>query len=323
MKIFPHQYQIASLVADRNLYQYLFVGDQIVLLDTGASNTPHEAILPYFERLGIPITRLNLAINTHADADHHGGNGNLKDAAPDVQLACGSADKRLIEEVDVLFASRYNQWIAEHGVGLGLNPEASAWVRQMVGDTKPIDKTFAGDEVIALDDSRHLRILHVPGHSDGHLAVYDPVNRAVFVGDALHGNFCPDVTGAPSLPPAYYAVAAYLATLHTMEELPIDWIYSGHWPVYHASKVADFLTACKDFVKRASSQVQKAFERHPEGMTLRGLIEECGPSLGSWPENNRWLLMYPLHGHVMLLEQQGTITRVEAAGTVRWKLSAS
>ena len=47
MEIFRHVYQIASLVGDRNLFQYLFVGDNVVLLDTGASDTPSETISPF------------------------------------------------------------------------------------------------------------------------------------------------------------------------------------------------------------------------------------------------------------------------------------
>jgi hypothetical protein len=47
MKIFRNVYQIASPVADRNLFQDLFVGDNIVLLDTGASYAPNDTIAPF------------------------------------------------------------------------------------------------------------------------------------------------------------------------------------------------------------------------------------------------------------------------------------
>lgn len=33
------------------------------------------------------------------------------------------------------------------------------------------------------------------------------------------------------------------------------------------------------------------------------------PALGKWPENNSWLLMYPLHDHLAHLEQQGTVKK--------------
>jgi Zn-dependent hydrolases, including glyoxylases len=320
MEIFQHIHQIPSLVADRNLYQYLFVGDNTVLLDTGAAYTPDEVILPYLKKVGVPPSRLTMAINTHADADHHGGNDVLKTAAGQILLACGDPDREMIENPDRLFASRYNQWLTDHGYGLDLYPEGSAWVRKMAGPARRVDLTFCGGEHIAIDDKRYLKVLHVPGHSDGHLALYDPVNRAIFVGDALHGNYCPNAKGEPSLPPAYFSILAYLGTLQFLEAIPIDWIYSGHWPVFHASQVAEFLTECRRFVDRASSLVWDTFERHPEGVTLRTCIDDCGPALGNWPASNQWLLMYPMHGHLMHLEGQGKIARVKSDGHIRWKL---
>ena len=322
MEIFPNTYQIRSLVGDRNLFQYLFVGEKIVLLDTGASYTPTETILPFFRQARIEPSRLTMAINTHADADHHGGNASLKEAAGGVMLGCGERDRAIIEDPDRLFATRYDQWILDHGVGLGLNPEATAWVRKMVGLPQRIDLTFCGGEHIAIDEKRSLRILHVPGHSDGHLAVYDPVNRAVFVGDALHGRYCPAAGGEASLPPAYYSILAYLGTLQFLEALDIEWIYSGHWPTFHASQVSEFLVESRRFVDSAASLVWRALERHKEGVTLSLCIEECGPALGSWPANNQWLLMYPMHGHLLYLEQQGLITRASGEKLVRWKIAA-
>ena len=321
MEIFPHVHQIQSLVGDRDLFQYLFVGDNIVLIDTGASYTPADVILPFFRKQGIDPKRLTLAINTHADADHHGGNASLKESATNLLLACGDPDRPMIENPDHLFASRYNQWLPDHGIGLDQFPESSGWVRQMAGPRHRIDLTFGGGEHIGLESNRSLRVLHVPGHSDGHLAFYDPANKAVFVGDALHGNYCPSAKGEPSLPPAYFAVLAYLSTLQFLEALEVDWIYSGHWPAYNGAGAAEFLRECRRFVQKASMLVNKALDRHPEGVTLLMCIEECGPAMGNWPASNQWLLMYPLHGHLVHLEQQGLTKRIEGKGHTRWTLA--
>jgi glyoxylase-like metal-dependent hydrolase (beta-lactamase superfamily II) len=329
MEIFRHVYQIASLVADRNLFQYLFVGDNTVLLDTGASYTLGETISPALKRIGVEPSRLAMAINTHADADHHGGNASLKNIAGQILLACGEQDRLIIENPDRLFAARYDQWIPEHGVGLGLQPEASEWVRMMVGPPQRIDQTFVGGERIRIDDDRSLQVLHVPGHSDGHLALYDPVNRAVFVGDALHGRYCPTAAGEPALPPGYFSVLAYLGTLQMLQAFDIEWIYSGHWPAFHGSQVSEFLAESRRFVDNASALVWKTLEKHPEGVTLRAFMDECGPVLGGWPSTNQWLLMYPMHGHLLLLEQQGRVTKIAAKKfdgkknePVQWKIAS-
>jgi len=319
MEIFPGVHQISSQIADRHLHQYLFTGDNVILLDTGFYTTPADVIVPYLDSAGIDRRRVTMAVNTHADADHHGGNARLKDLIPDVLLTCGDMDKAVIEDPDRLFATRYNQWIEAHGVGLRNNPAAESWVRQMAGPRHRIDMTFRGGEQLAIDDSWSLRVLHVPGHSNGHLAFHDTVNKAVFVGDALHGCFCPSMDGSSSLPPAYFAVLAYLSTVQLFENLEIDWIYSAHWPLYGGAQIPEFLAECRRFVDRAEDQVRRALDRSPDGLTLRDCIDQCGPALGTWPETNLWLLMYPLHGHLMHLEQQGHVTQMcDANGRVRF-----
>jgi glyoxylase-like metal-dependent hydrolase (beta-lactamase superfamily II) len=321
MEIFRQVYQIGSSIADRNLFQCLFVGDNTVLPDTGASNTPNETIFPFLKQIGIDPAQLTLAINTHADADHHGGNSSLKQIAAQIRLACGEQDRSIIESPDRLFESRYNQWIPDHGIGLGLNSEASAFVRKMAGPPQRIDRTLAGGEHIRIDDERSLRVLHVPGHSDGHLALYDPVNRAVFVGDSLHGWYCPNKAGEPSLPPAYYSVLAYLGTLQMVHAFEIEWIYSGHWPAFHGSQVSEFLSESRRFVDTASSLLWRYLEKNPAGVTLQARTDECGRALGAWPGNNQWLLMDPLHGHLLHLEQQGRLTKLRGEGHVQWKIA--
>jgi len=288
-----------------------------LLLDTGMAATPEAVILPYLKELGIKPERLTLAVNTHADADHHGGNATLRRSAGNLLLACGDADREVIQNPDRLFALRYNQWIAEHGVGLGLNPEAEQWVRNIAGPAHRIDVTLRGGELLAVDDTRAVRVLHVPGHSNGHLAFYDAANRAVFVGDALHGSMCPAISGAPSLPPAYFAVLAYLSTVQLIEALEIEWIYSAHWPTCRAHQAREFLDECRRFVEMADLQVRHALERQPEGVSLEECISEC--ALGRFPENNRWLLMYPLHGHLSRLEQLGEAVRIQVGNRIRWK----
>lgn len=164
-------------------------------------------------------------------------------------------------------------------------------------------------------------MLHVPGHSNGHLALYDPTNRAVFVGDAVHGSYCPSATGESSLPPAYFSVLAYLSTLNLLEAFEVEWIYSGHWPAYGGPHVAQFLNESRKFVEITGEQVTRALDRHPEGITLRGCIEECAPALGNWPVNNRWLLMYPIYGHLVHLEQCGVARQHKDNGLLTWKLA--
>jgi len=321
MEIFRGVHQIRSCIADRHLFQYVFEGDNIVLLDTGFSTTPEDVILPFLSRIGVGADRLKLAINTHADADHHGGNSSLKRRCENILLACGELDRDVIEDPDRLFASRYNHWLADHDIGLRRNAEAEAWVRTMTGAAQRIDIGLRGGESIAISDHMNLRVLHLPGHSHGHLAFYDAQNKAIYVGDALHGNYCPSREGKPSLPPAYFAVLAYLSSIQTVETLDVQWIYSAHWPTYVGQDIPEFLSECRNFVDRADRLIRNMLEHHPDGVTLGECMASCGPAMGTWPKENEWLLMFPVHGHLSQLEQLGITKQTSRqGGKVRWHL---
>jgi uncharacterized protein (DUF111 family) len=51
MELYDRVYQIQSLYGGRNLFQYLFVGQNTLLVDTGIASTPEKVIFPYMERL--------------------------------------------------------------------------------------------------------------------------------------------------------------------------------------------------------------------------------------------------------------------------------
>ena len=51
MELYPKVYQIQSIYGGRNLFQYLFAGDNVVLVDTGIAKTPEETIFPFFDKL--------------------------------------------------------------------------------------------------------------------------------------------------------------------------------------------------------------------------------------------------------------------------------
>ena len=307
--------QIQSLFGGRNLFQYLFLGDNIVLLDTGIATTPAEIIFPYLDKLKIRPEQLTLALTTHADLDHQGGNDALKRASPRTLLACGAADRALVEDPRALYDLRYNHLRAEHGVGFDPEPSPEG------GQPRPMDLCFAGGETIRLRDDWHLEVLHVPGHSRGHLALYDPKNKAAFMGDALHGRGCPKATGEMAIPVTYYDVDAYLSTLRYFEALAIDVLYSGHWPSKRGPAVRGFIAESRETVELFDRVLLARLAGTPGGLTLRELIDAVASAVGDWPRDSWDLAMFPVKGHLDRLEGQGKVRRLRGAPPVKWQVA--
>jgi glyoxylase-like metal-dependent hydrolase (beta-lactamase superfamily II) len=99
-------------------------------------------------------------------------------------------------------------------------------------------------EVTAVTDGEVLplpgapRILSLPGHSPGSIAVVVPSVRAVFVGDALTTRHV--LTGARGPQPAPFTdePATALASLDRLAEVDADWVLPGHGAPWHGSPAA-------------------------------------------------------------------------------------
>lgn len=312
MELYPGVYQVQSLYGGRNLFQYLFTGANVVLLDTGIAETPEKIIFPYLDALKLKPQDLTMAITTHADLDHQGGNDSIKHSSPSTLLACGDADRELVEDPGTLYARRYNFLKEEHEVSLGDELLADA------GRARRVDITFSGGERIALGEDWGLDVLHVPGHSDGHLALYDRKHRTAFVGDAIHGRGCPSAAGGMAIPVTYYNVEVYLSTLRYLEGLPMNALYSGHWPVMRGEEIRDFIADSRRTVEILDRAILAGLEKNPPGLTMKELIKVVADATGEWPRETLKLAMFSVKGHMDRLERRGKVRALGGMRPVRW-----
>ena len=315
MELYRNVYQVQSLFGGRNLFQYLFVGENVVLVDTGIATTPEQVIYPYLDRLRLKPERLSVAITTHADLDHQGGNDALKRASPRIALACGDADRALVENPRTLFDVRYNFLRAEHDVGFDPQPGPEA------GAARRMDFTFTGGERLRLEDNWELEVLHVPGHSHGHLAIYDRKNSTAFVGDAIHGRGCPKAEGGMAIPVTYYYVDLYLSTLRFFENLPIARLYSGHWPIMEGEEVRDFIAESRQTVDLLDRVILASLSVHHSGLTMKELIDAVAQGVGDWPPESWNLAMFSVKGHMDRLDKAGKVRVAAGTRPVKWRLA--
>ena len=86
--------------------------------------------------------------------------------------------------------------------------------------------TFADGATLDLPGSP--RIIHMPGHTPGSVAVFMPEVDAVFVGDAITTGHV--LTGATGPQPAPFTLdpAQALKSLSKLEGIPATWILPGH-----------------------------------------------------------------------------------------------
>lgn len=300
-KLFENVYEIQSVFGTRYIQQYLFVGETVVLLDAGVARTPETAIFPALEKIGLSPRKLSLVVAMHADADHHGGLPAIKDSSPNTLLACHAADLNLIQDPEVLYRDRYNFLAHDHGLGFGREGMVNC------PEGRRIDVVLAAEETLQIAPDWRLHFWHVPGHSAGHLAVYDEKNRAAFTSDAVQAGGYPTTDGKMAFGPTYYTVDAYLSTIQYLEHKPIEHMFSGHWPAVHGADVRAFLKDSRRFVETADELVKKTLRERTKGTTLKELLAAVSPRLGTWPTEGDVFLQFALYGHITRLEQNGVV----------------
>jgi len=316
MELYPGAHQISSLFKDgRPLFQYLLVGERVLLVDTGVSVTPEQAILPYLDQLGLDPGRLTMVITTHPDMDHQGGNSAIRRSAPAALLACGEADRHLVEDPHCLFRDRYNFLQKEHGVGMGeeVPPDAGSFCRVDIG--------FRGGEQIAIDNGWEMEVLHVPGHSHGHLALYDAAHKTAFVSDAVHGHGCPKVDGSMGIPVTYFYIDLYLSTVTHLENLQLEHLHTGHWPSMQGDEIRDFFNDSRKTVEILDRKIIRALSQSRLGLTLSEIMDAAMEEFPEWPASTRVLSSFPAIGHLSRLEERGQVRMERQSSPPRWKIA--
>jgi glyoxylase-like metal-dependent hydrolase (beta-lactamase superfamily II) len=320
MEIAPGIHLISGMVGVRPLQLYLLTGKmRCILVDTGCAHHPNEIVFPYLRQFGLHPHQIDMVINTHCDMDHCGGNSALKSANPNVEITCGEQDRALVENPQLMWDLRYNAYFKDHGIHYDATTRAEIF--NAMGNPQPVDLTWSGGERIDLGDEWYVEIHHTPGHSSGHLAILDLRSRTLLSGDAVHGSMYPDLQGQPSLCPTYLEVDSYVSTIRYLESLQIDCLAGCHWPLQHGKAVGQFLAESLEFVDRAESAVVASLRQNPEGLTLRDLISNVGPSLGAWPRRMDAELVYAIDGHLKLLLAEGRIVADRGVRPVVFRLA--
>lgn len=320
MEFAPGIHRVKAPLGNRFVCMYLLVGDEdTLLIDTGIDNMPNDILLPYMEANNIDPASIKYVLNSHADLDHTGGNQAIREIAPNATLMCHELDRAMVDDREVLITDRYRCYAADYGID-----ESEDGLKFVYDNVRhsPVDFSVRGGEMIRLSRDWLVEILHTPGHSRGHISVYDQLSQTMLIMDAALYNAVLTADGEPAFPPTYRYVNSYESSIQRFGGYDLAFLATSHYPLYSGTaEIAEYLGESTAFAQRIETELRRCIKAANTPITMKDIIQELSPKVGKWPQSSSEFLVWPLAGHVERLELFGLID-VQRQGDVvafTWK----
>lgn len=226
MRLAPALHRLGNDLAAAHL---IVTPDGITLVDAGLPGF-YTDLVREMDAIGRPLTDIRGVVLTHGDVDHVGCSERLRrELGIPVYVHAADADRARGGDKPKTPVGPMRPGpllgFAAYAIRKGMRPR---WLTE-------VHEVADGDE---LDLPGRPRVIGMPGHSPGSIAVFSPAVRAVFVGDALTTRHVLTGRRGPAPAPFTDDPAEALASLARIEDLDADWVLPGHGPAFRGSPSA-------------------------------------------------------------------------------------
>jgi glyoxylase-like metal-dependent hydrolase (beta-lactamase superfamily II) len=237
-EIIPGIYQIQIPLANDRMTRLSYVNSYLIrgnngwlLIDPGwYSPLTLQTLENALKKLALTITDIGTVIITHCHPDHFGMAGRIKHLSPKTQLVMHGWEADLITSRYVKFTEpqvRMAGLLAMHGVPaklLNSLGQASMEALEFVVVSLPDHVLYGGEQIrTGIFD---LEVIWTPGHSPGHICLYEPKNKMLFSGDHILPSISPNVS--------YHILSGdnplgdYIFALSKLCSLQVSQVHPGH-----------------------------------------------------------------------------------------------
>jgi glyoxylase-like metal-dependent hydrolase (beta-lactamase superfamily II) len=204
MEIVPGIHVIEGISA----HCYLVDGPELTLIDTGMPRKTQKILRYITGTLQRTPTDLKTILLTHCDIDHIGN-------ARELRSITGASIAAHPQDADIIAGKKTRQ-----------TPQrVMSILFKLLGLFLQV-KSFPVDEIINNGDTiAGLTVLHLPGHTPGSIALYDPKRKVLFIGDTLG---CKD--GIVQSPPksVTWEMEKVYQSIEKLQTLDFTVMLSGH-----------------------------------------------------------------------------------------------
>ncbi|HEX9939966.1 MAG TPA: MBL fold metallo-hydrolase [Longimicrobium sp.] len=268
----------------------------LLVLDTGLDRGAANRIARAAEELGRPLVAI---LNTHAHADHHGGNAHL------VRRFGIPVHAPAVEEC-VIREPRYEPVYLFGGAA----PVTALTSKFLQAEPSPVDHVVRPGETAEID-GRALEIVDLAGHSLAQAGVR--VGDVLFAADGFFGREPLEKHGVPYLVDAF----RWMETLRQLGEMDAAWMVPGHGEPL--DDVRDTLDLNLAILQRAADWLVERLRRAPAG-TEDLLVEFAAAMTMRIADPPSYVLnRATLLGFLSSLERAGQLRVVIDGGRWSWE----
>jgi glyoxylase-like metal-dependent hydrolase (beta-lactamase superfamily II) len=256
-----------------------------LLIDTGwNSDISLQALERELQDAGTNIKNVRRIVVTHSHPDHYGLVSKIK-KTHDVTIYLHRREKEIFRTRYALTKEMVQEgsiWFQSHGV-----PKEEMPLMKFPYDSiraKDVilpDVELEGGETIAVDPFK-LQVIWTPGHSPGHICLFDAEHKLFFSGDHILPSITPNIGLLPGS--SRNPLGEFTQSLKSLRNLDVDTVLPGHQKILH------------DLKKRVDALLHHHESRNQE--ILKGLQKEP-------------LTAYQVSHHIKWLPEQGGLAFTE------------
>lgn len=301
-----------------------------LLVDSGFDPKSLEVFETELKEIGISFEDISQIVITHSHLDHFGLAGKLKELSG-AKVSLHQKEKTFVEPRGVEAAQILQvmkEWLYKNGIP---EHETAELQRLPEGEMKFIspvfpdavffrgklgspDMFFSGGERINTGFF-NFEVLWTPGHSPGHICLYERAKKILISGDHVLPRITPEISFNPfsSLNP----LGDYIQSLNSLRKLEVELVLPGHGDyLVNLQKRIDELIQHHEERKEIILEVLKS---RPEvaykiAMRVPWIPQKGGTSweeLGPW--GHRMALMETL-AHLNLLREERKVNKIYKGG---------
>ena len=275
---------------------YLIRGNQGYLLVDSGWNTEESfnALKKDLAEIGADFKDISQIVVTHVHPDHYGMAGRIKKLSG-ATIAMHHIEKEfigpryvsmeeLLHQTDRMLIANgvpYDEMVALRDATVGLE--------QYAVPTLP-DKTFHDGETITTGMFT-FRVVWTPGHSSGHICLYEPERKILLSGDHILPKITPNIGVHPQS--IENPLGRYLKSLSEVRQLDIELTLPGHDKPF--TRLRPRIDEIIRHHAHRNQEILEAIAFKPK--TAYRIAREI-----SWGDSSRWQDLPPFHKRMAIFE---------------------